>query len=147
MTEKLYYSWEDFEVDVQHINQILKEIKNPCIVTLYRGGLPLGVTLSNQNNLPLSIIDFQSRDGDTKEAKFIKKTGINKDSCIVLVDDIYDSGLSVIKAKELIQKEHPENEFKVIVLHHNQHASHLPDYVTALEKSNGLWVVYPWEAG
>ncbi len=51
------------------ITQNLEHGKQPHIVSLYRGSLPLGVQLSNQLQAPLSIIDYQTRDGKSKKPK------------------------------------------------------------------------------
>ena len=155
MSEKLKYTWKDFENDtITLIRNIIRNTdkkinKKIHIVTLYRGGLPFGVSLSNKLNAPLSIIDFQSYDGNTKTPIFIKNAGISVDEHIFLVDDIFDKGLTIAKAKEFIHKEYPYTKITCVVLHINDANKHLHNHydfdVISANTTGGKWVEYPWE--
>ncbi len=57
---------------------------------------------------------------------------------ILLVDDVSDSGKSLVTAMELLKG----NKVKTATLHYKPHSSYKPDYF--VETSNS-WIVYPWE--
>ena len=153
MPEKLYYTWIDFDHDVARLVNIIEKIDNVHLITLYRGGLPLGTTLSNILGLPLSIIDLQTRDSITKatdkEPKLIKNAGITSNQHLILVDDIFDIGLTMAKSVDFLHAEFPNNKLRTFTLHTNTHNSDLHDHYkfdnSGLQSSLGQWVVYPWE--
>jgi hypothetical protein len=61
---KIYYTWKDFDKDVVKLfNQITKSKWIPdYLVGITRGGLPLGVSLSNYMDIPLRVISISLRD-------------------------------------------------------------------------------------
>ena len=147
--DKLHVSWEDYNNDVILLKKEIEKIENPHLVTLYRGGLPLGTHLSNVMNLPLSIVDFQSYDGHSSEPELIKNAGICVTDTLVLVDDIFDKGLTIAKTVDKLYDIFPNIKIKVFTLYQNNHMSHLHknyDFkVESLNNSHGLWVSFPWE--
>jgi len=149
MPEKLHVSWEDYGDDVDALVKIISKIKNPHLVTLYRGGLPLGTHLSNILDLPLSIVDFQSYDGDSKEPVLIKNAGISVDQTLVIVDDIYDVGTTMNRTKSMLWKMFPHIKLVGWTLYVNSYNSHLHEKYdqkcNSLHDSKGLWVEFPWE--
>ena len=137
-----------YEEDIKRIVDLLKNEK-VHLVALYRGSLPLGVRLSNELNAPLSIVDYQTRDGDSKKPVLIKNAGISSIDTLYIVDDIYDTGLTMNKTKEFLEQEFPNNKVKCLVLYKNLKNSHLhknyPD-VYSLRESNNEWIVFEdWE--
>ena len=59
---KHIYSFNDYSKDINIITEHLKGLyRDIHIVALYRGGLPLGVALSNRTNSPLSILNYYQR--------------------------------------------------------------------------------------
>ena len=141
---KLYFDAGDFETSVKDvINLIQSETKKVHIITLFRGGLPLGTRLSNELNLPLSILDYQRLDGDSKIVKFIKDSNIKKDEIIYLVDDIADEGSTVSKALEFL-KDICTNKIQVYTIFGNNQ-KHNSSWKYSF-KHSGDWIVFgPWE--
>ena len=64
MTENYNYYYDQYYNDVVTLKERYDKIPEPHIVSIYRGSLPLGVHLSNALNCPLSIVKYQSRDGE-----------------------------------------------------------------------------------
>jgi len=145
---KLYFESQDFEVCVQDLSNIInKKTTNSEVhlVTLYRGGLPLGVRMSNQLNLKLSILDYQRLDGDkTKEVEMMKDAGISSSEIIFLIDDIADEGISIGKSLKFLYKNFPSNPIFVYTIFGNDR-KHNKDWLYAYEHL-GQWVQFiPWE--
>ena len=124
------------------ITQNLEHGKHPHIVSLYRGSLPLGVKLSNQLQVPLSIIDYQSYDGASKKPELIKNAGITADDLLILVDDICDKGDTLRVVEEYIRGWFPNNVLLIYtVVGSTKHPSH---YNYSIEHEN-QWIVFPHE--
>jgi len=146
------YTWDEFDRDVNVIAEELKSLHLPHIVAPYRGGLPMAVYLSNKLNLPLSIVDYQSRDAydasAPKEPVIIKNAGISSNQTLVIVDDIYDTGLTLNKIREYLFGEFQETRVTGYCLHRNTknkglHANY-PDWVKSINDTQN-WIEYPWE--
>lgn len=143
-------SWDKFD---ECIGLLIYDLKssydinsnNTHIVTLYRGGLPLGVSLSNKLKVPLSILDYQRLDGvdkESQEVSFIKNANIKEDCTILLVDDIADEGITIRKSIEFLNEHFPKNKIIVYTLIGNK--KHNKDWKYSIE-NNGNWQVFPWE--
>lgn len=139
--EKEYYTWKEFEENISYFEAIVDMNNLNHIVTLFRGGLPLGTTLSNKCKLPLTILDYQSYDGDSKEVEW-GICNLTKDSKILLVDDLADSGLSLNKAIKFLNSNGYKN-IKVCTIHGNNQI-HSKEW-NYCNKHTGKWIVYPWE--
>lgn len=61
---KIHYTWKDFDNDVINLSKQLKDSNwtPDYFVAINRGGLPLGVSLSNLMNIPLKVITVSLRD-------------------------------------------------------------------------------------
>jgi len=142
---KEYFTHNDFEGCVNTIEKdIKKQKKNVHLVTLYRGGLPLGVRLSNSMNLPLSILNYQRYDGNKEpEMEFMHNAGISSSDMIYIVDDIADEGVSIKETLKFLQPLFPQNAFSVYTLIGK--SEHPKEWKFCLEHS-GNWIVFePWE--
>ncbi len=149
--KKTIYTSQEYKADISIIVDMIKQFKNPHLVSLYRGALPMGVLLSNIMDLPLSIIDYQTRDTQTLEPKLIKDAGIvnSTNDTIIILDDIIDSYRTLKAAKNYMNSLFPDSDIVGITLHKNtknemMHAN--SEWVRSLNNTNGDWVVYEqWE--
>ena len=114
--EKHHYTFADYDYDLIKITWKYKSQNNLHIVAPYRGGLPLGVALSNRLDAPLSILDYQRYDGETEEVSFMKNAGIEVTHKIILVDDLVDEGITIDKCYEFLSKEYPHNDIEVLTI-------------------------------
>ena len=133
----------------EYIKENITGVQKPHIVSLYRGSLPIGVQLSNSLNAPLSIIDYQTRDGKSKKPKLLKNAGITASDLLVVIDDICDSGVTFKLTEEYIKSWFPNNQIIFwTVLGSKEHPEHYkysiehPKDETSGEKA---WIVFPWE--
>lgn len=146
--EKVYFEASDFEKAVDEISSIISnEPRDKHIVTLYRGGLPLGVRLSNQLDLPLTVLDYQRLDGkqDTsKEVSIMKNANISSSETLFLVDDIADEGITIRESVKFLNEHFPNNKLVVYTIFGNDE-KHDPKWKYTFEHK-GDWIVFiPWE--
>lgn len=119
-----------------------QESQKPHIVSLYRGSLPLGVKLSHHLNAPLSIIDYQSYDGDSKKPILMKNAGIDSSELLVIIDDICDRSHTLKLTEEYVRAWFPKNDILIYtIVGSKKHPVH---YNYSIEH-NGSWVLFPWE--
>jgi hypoxanthine phosphoribosyltransferase len=145
---KIYFEYDDFEAAVEDVASLIeKENKKVHLVAPYRGGLPLGVRLSNQCNIPLSILDYQRLDGNKENSKnvsMMKNAGICVSDVIYLIDDIADEGITITKSLEYLREKFPLVSIKVYTIFGNDE-KHNPDWKYTC-KHFGDWIVFvPFE--
>lgn len=149
-TKKIYYSWTDYSDDIEFITRLFDE-KNiiPYFVSIYRGSLPIGVHLSNIYNTPLSIIKYQTRDGEKNDTPYwlineLPGT-LSQNEYIIVLDDIYDTGATLNSVKTLFDNT-DNTKVKYLTLHSNMNAVKETELdIISIRQINGEWVVYPWE--
>lgn len=143
----IHYTYKDWETDKHKIAEIIDQHKQPHIVALYRGSLGMGTEFSNICNAPLSIGKFQSYDGDDKEFDFIYNAGISSDETIIILDDICDSGNTLIKAYDYFHKNFPENNvYSITIYGKAEHTVTDPLRCNMyLHEHVGKWISFPWE--
>lgn len=143
--KKIPYTWAQYDKDIEIIVNTIRtnEIQLAGIICIYRGSLPIGTSLSNILNVPLSIIKFQSRDGNDKDPYFILDER-NEDGVYLIVDDIIDSGLTINRILDLLDIENHQREYMVASIFGNFEKTKQVKKVICLRDKPG-WVVFPWE--
>ena len=93
---KYLYTWAEYKEDIGVMVKHLKnKSKNIHLVSIYRGSLGIGAHLSNLLDAPLSIVKFQSYNGDDKTVEMIYNAGISSADQIVILDDLIDQGTTM----------------------------------------------------
>ena len=140
------YYYDQYYNDVAILKERYDKIPDPHIVSIYRGSLPLGVHLSNVLNCPLSIVKYQSRDGEDHKAEWLlnltgdKKLHPKFFPELIVVDDIYDTGETFRAVLNLPEfKDNPN--YRAIALFGNPNE----DGVLYLNEQVYRWIVFPWE--
>jgi hypoxanthine phosphoribosyltransferase len=139
--EKYQYYYDEFTRDIRHWYKHFKRQANLQIVGIYRGSLPIATHLSNILECPMSIIKFQSRDGEDEKPEWLinnipKSTASN----IIVVDDIYDTGYTFRMIQEMEEfKNNPSVTYAALF------GSKNPDGVSYLNERINRWIVFPWE--
>lgn len=147
MTKKLHYFWQDLEDDCRKLAKILKDKKFDCIVGIARGGVIPAVIISHLlNNKKFRILNYSYYEGTVRKKKLISFFGIPKDlkrQNILLVDDVVDSGETMKRAVEDLEKR--KNRVISVTLHYKSKLKPKvkPDYFAG--DPGTAWVVYPWE--
>ncbi|BCX79855.1 phosphoribosyltransferase [Campylobacter sp. 19-13652] len=142
----IYYSYDEFAVDVKKMaKQIRDEFKPEAILAIARGGLTLGhslaVALENRNLFSLNSIHYEGdKKLDTIEIFNVPELG--KFKKVLLVDDIIDSGESMVEIKRELLKRYPHLELKIATVFYKQKALLLPEYRV---KEATEWVEFFWD--
>lgn len=114
------------------------------IVAIARGGLTLGHLFSDYLRIPISSITVQSYT-DIKKQGLVKITAglskIIKDKKILLVDDIADTGKTLIRATSYL-KEFDPSSITTATMFYKPHCSILPDYFAQITDK---WILLPFE--
>jgi len=145
MVEKLFYSWQEYDKDILLLNSRIHVSSwfPEYIVGIKRGGLIPAVSLSHLFKIPMNVINFQSRDGDSCELGGLLE--LSKDSRILLVDDICDTG----ETFRAIKKEIKQNylNIKFCSLFYNIRQNITVDYFARRidREKDTSWIVFPWE--
>ena len=140
------YYYDQYYNDVAILKERFDKIPDPHIVSIYRGSLPLGVHLSNALNCPLSIVKYQSRDGEDHKAEWLlnltddKKLHPKFFPELIVVDDIYDTGETFRAVLNLPEFQDNPN-YRAIALFGNSNN----DGVVYLNEQVYRWIVFPWE--
>ena len=122
------------------------------ILCLARGGMRVGDIFSHVYDMPLAILATSSYreaagkvQGDLDIASFITKTGGEISGRLLLVDDMVDSGKTVVKVIDHLKKAYPAiTDVKVAVLWWKACSVLEPDfYVEYLE--DNPWIHQPFE--
>lgn len=150
---KRYISSQEIDNSLSDCIDLINEYKSgtqkPHIVSLYRGSLSLGVQLSNHLNAPLSIIDYQMYDGNTKEPKLIKNAGITADDLILIIDEICDRGITLKLTEKYIRETFPYNKILIYTIvgskEHPKHYHYSIEHEVNQFTREKAWVVFPWE--
>ena len=142
----MFYSYEEFVGDAKNMAaQIKSEFSPDVILAVARGGLTLGhalaVALDNRNLFTLNSIHYD----DTMKLDTIEVFNI-PDLCkfkkILLVDDMVDSGESMIEVRRRLLEIYPELQIKLATVFDKQKALILPDYKV---KEAREWVEFFWD--
>lgn len=137
MDDKLIIKWELFDMMIADIADRYEEEGIKRIVGLSRGGLPIGVALSNKMGIPFIPLEWQTRDGKVKDVnKLLMIKGCYDPKEVLFVDDICDSGLTIDQIKEYV----PNSRWATLV---NKIPKHIEFETLLIEDDR--WVVFPWE--
>lgn len=130
-------TWMEFDAMWQDIRRQMKadNYTPDYIYGIPRGGLPLGVTLSNNLNIPLILED------GIEYAKMGKK--------ILVVDDISDSGETLSELKALYSTYNCLDKIKVATVLYRSGTKAIPDYFgkylpATMDSKEYRWINFPW---
>ena len=142
----IFYSYDEFAVDAKRMAKQIKDEFNPeVILAVARGGLTLGhslaVALENRNLFTLNSIHYE----DTNKLDTINIFNVpdlSKYTKILLVDDIIDSGESMVEIKRELLKRYPNLEIKIATVFYKEKALLLPEFKV---KEAHDWVEFFWD--
>ena len=155
----LYISWDEYNKKIEQL--AIKVYQDGWefnqVVCIAKGGLRVGDIFSRLFDAPLAILSVESYSGESNEAKDqqgqftfsrdLAKTTPNLGSRVLLVDDLADSGKTLIKSLkwlELYYGFYLEDKIRTAVLWHKASSSFKPDYcMDYLEDSP--WIHMPFE--
>lgn len=130
---------------VDACDDCFKHIKLTKVVGIVRGGLLPAVIVSHKLDLPLIPISYSSKRGKGDDKSYSNVVPVfDKSDCILIVDDISDSGLTLKELVDIYQSQ------GVTVITYTLYAklfNYEPDYYSWIieEKDRDEWVFFPWE--
>ena len=142
----IFYSYDEFAIDAQKMAKQIKDEFDPeVILAVARGGLTLGhslaVALENRNLFTLNSIHYE----DTNKLDTIQifnVPNLSKYTKILLVDDIIDSGESMVEIKRELLKRYPNLDIKIATVFYKEKALLLPEFKV---KEAHDWVEFFWD--
>ena len=142
----IFYSYDEFAVDAKKMAKQIKDEFDPeVILAVARGGLTLGhslaVALENRNLFTLNSIHYE----DTNKLDTIQIFNVpdlSKYTKILLVDDIIDSGESMVEIKRELLKRYPNLAIKIATVFYKEKALLLPEFKV---KEAHDWVEFFWD--
>ncbi|MSN95969.1 phosphoribosyltransferase [Campylobacter sp. FMV-PI01] len=141
-----YYNYEEFDKDIKELAiQIRDEFNPDAFVAIARGGLTIGhflaIAFKSRNLFALNSIHYD----DTKKLDTIEIFNIpdlSKFKKVLIVDDIVDSGESIVEILKTLRNLYPNIEFKVATLFYKQKALIKPEF--SIKEAND-WIVFFWD--
>ena len=142
----MFYSYDEFAVDAKKMAKQIKDEFDPeVILAVARGGLTLGhslaVALENRNLFTLNSIHYE----DTNKLDTIQIFNVpdlSKYTKILLVDDIIDSGESMVEIKRELLKRYPNLYINIATVFYKEKALLLPEFKV---KEAHDWVEFFWD--
>ena len=142
----IFYSYDEFAVDAKKMAKQIKDEFDPeAILAVARGGLTLGhslaVALENRNLFTLNSIHYE----DTNKLDTIQIFNVpdlSRYTKILLVDDIIDSGESMVEIKRELLKRYPNLDIKIATVFYKKKALLLPEFKV---KEAHDWVEFFWD--
>ena len=145
-TQYLAVTWNEFHYLSQQLADTILRQKIPLdeIVAIARGGLSLGLILTDFLQIPISTITIQSytdikKQGLVQITSKLGKTIAGKN--ILLVDDIADSGKTFLRALSYLKRLKPAS-LTTASLFYKPHSKYKPDFFA---KQTSAWILLPHE--
>ncbi|WP_258108216.1 phosphoribosyltransferase [Campylobacter lari] len=140
-----YYAYEEFQKEIIPFARKIKEEFNPdVLLAIARGGMTLGHFLAegmgNRNLFSLNSIHYE----DTQKLDTIKIFNIPDLSSykkVLLVDDIIDSGETMIEIKRVLMEKYPYLELRVASVFYKPSALLIPEFYIKEAKE---WIDFFW---
>jgi len=140
------YTFDEFDRDIKVLAKTVRDDFYPdAIVAIARGGMTIGhslaVALNNRNCFTLNSIHYD----DTQKLDNIEIFNIpdlSKFRKILLVDDIIDSGETMVEILRILKEKFPEAKFKVATIFYKPRALMIPDYKVCKASE---WVEFFWD--
>ena len=143
--EKIYYSYEECIKDCKVLTPLLKEYKPDALIAIARGGLTLGHLLSEAlETREIYTLNSIHYDGMKKLDTFdiFNIPDLSRRHRVVLIDDIIDSGESMVEILKVLKDKYPHCEFKVATIFYKPTALMQPDF--SVKEAKG-WIEFFWE--
>ena len=143
--DRYYYGYEEFLQDIRTLHKQIQAYRPDTLLAIARGGLTMGHFLANAMDtrrlFALNSIHYEgNRKLDTLEIFNIPDLSDAKK--VLILDDIADSGETLLAVLHRLEKLYPEAEFKVATLFHKPDSLIQPDFSV---KEAPAWIDFFWE--
>ena len=141
----IYYDYKRFCTDVQSLAKQCEVFRPDTILAVARGGVTLGHALSMAlDTRNLQSIRTESYDGEVQRntINVYGTCDLSASKRILVVDDIVDSGQTLMHLMPFLRSLNPAAEFKIATLFTKQSAIMQPDF--SLHEATD-WIDFFWE--
>ncbi len=141
--QKLYYSYEDFLTDTKRLTQKI-DWEFDAIIAIARGGLSIAQFLGEYYDIrEVYSINTVGYDGEKKldRVKVFNTPKVKEHSKVLIVDDIVDSGDTLIEVLGILHNSYPQTTFKTASLFYKKSAKIAPDWYV---KEANRWIDFFW---
>jgi hypoxanthine phosphoribosyltransferase len=152
--QHLYVGWEQYH---RMIEQLALQVhasgyRFDVLLCLARGGLRIGDVISRLFEVPLAILATSSyraaagtEQGTLDIAEYITTTGGELRGDLLLVDDLVDSGSTLVRVVEHLRQRYPAlRELRTAVLWYKAVSAAKPDYFVQY-LADSPWIHQPFE--
>jgi xanthine phosphoribosyltransferase len=143
--EKVYYSYEECLKDCRVLIPQINEYQPDALIAIARGGLLLGHLLSEAlGTREIYTLNSIHYDGTKKLETFdiFNIPDLSRIHKVVLIDDIVDSGESMVEIVKILNQKFPHCEFKIATVFYKTTALIQPDFSVKEAKE---WIEFFWE--
>lgn len=143
--EKYYYGYDEFKKDTQVLVDKCRDYEPDILLAVARGGLTLAHLMSQaldmRNLYSLNSIHYE---GELKLDSFniFNIPDVSHAKRVLIIDDIVDSGETMVEILKILEKKFPGVEFKLATLFYKKTAILKPDF--AVREANE-WIDFFWE--
>lgn len=142
---KLYYSYEMCKKDTQKLVDISKSFQADAFLSVARGGLTLSHLMAQAMN-QRNIFTINSISYDRKNQKdsidIFNIPDLKSYKKVLIIDDIVDSGKTMIEIFKILNEKFPNCEFKLTTLFYKKTALIKPDFYI---NETDMWIEFFWE--
>jgi xanthine phosphoribosyltransferase len=141
--EKRYYPYEDFLADAKSLTQKI-DWKFDSIIAIARGGLSLAQMLGEYYDIRevygINTIGYEDT-AKLDRVKIFNVPELRDAKNVLLVDDIVDSGDTLVEVLKVLHQAYPDVRFKTASLFYKKSARIAPDwYVQEADR----WIDFFW---
>ncbi len=149
---KVYYTYNSIHKQVADLAKKVSAFQPDRIIAIGGGGLVPARILRIFIEIPVLVVTVESYSGE-KKGQLVKRQWIDDELVagkrILVVDDLNDTGSTLVYCVKELQKSNPE-AIAVAVVHDKQKKkdaildSSIPYFIG--ESVPDYWIVYPWES-
>jgi hypoxanthine phosphoribosyltransferase len=150
----LYVSWDDYHALIEQLALSVHESgwRFDSLLCLARGGLRVGDVISRIYDMPLAILAATSyraaagtQQGDLDISEFITMTGGTLKDNLLLIDDLVDSGVTLMRVIDHLHRRYPAiAEIRTGVIWYKACSACRPDFFVQYLPTNP-WIHQPFE--
>lgn len=143
---KEYYSYERFQEETQKLIAKVEGFDAEAIVAIARGGLTLAHAMAEGLGLrDVETLRTELYDGESKRESItlFGSCDFGAKRRVLVVDDIADSGETLLSVMEYLEKDFKDIEFRAATLFYKKSSLYEPHYW--ISEANA-WIDFFWEA-
>jgi hypoxanthine phosphoribosyltransferase len=151
----LYVLWDDYHRDIEKLAVLVHQShwEFDQIVCIAKGGLRVGDILCRLFRKPLAVLSTSSYTGEDNKtrgeltfSKYLSMTSEKMGSRILLVDDLADSGVTLLETINWLKNQFPDEvkEVRTAVIWYKDVSVIKPDYYVEYLPDNP-WIHQPFE--